>query len=255
MLDRSHLDKMKGVLGYNLGQVEKDYIQHMFLLQMYKNIKDELVFKGGTCLQKIFGLDRFSEDLDFTISGCVDMEKNLDRSVRVLSRFGCQAEVTRIIEDDISITAKIRVRGPLYNGSEMSLCSLRLEASKREKILLAPVTKRISPIYEDLPFYSLSAMSIEEILAEKVRALLTRNKARDLYDLFYLAIKDVDVRVDVIEKKLEYYDMHLDRDALKKSIFDKKKIWKPELRPLTPQLPDFEEVEKVIIDSISKNID
>ena len=68
MLNRKNLESMKTVLGFNLGQVERDYLQHILLLFLYRHAGNWLVFKGGTALQKIFGLNRFSEDMDFTSS-------------------------------------------------------------------------------------------------------------------------------------------------------------------------------------------
>ena len=47
--------------------VDKDYVLGHFLSVVVAHYKDELVFKGGTCLRKCYiGNYRFSEDLDFT---------------------------------------------------------------------------------------------------------------------------------------------------------------------------------------------
>lgn len=69
MISRQQLHSYTNLLGYSLGQVEKDYLQHLFLFYLYSEVSTEFVFKGGTSLQKCFGLDRFSEDLDFTYQG------------------------------------------------------------------------------------------------------------------------------------------------------------------------------------------
>ena len=68
MLNRNELEKYKIGLGFNIWQVERDYLQHLILLFLSKRIAGELIFKGGTALQKAFGLNRFSIDLDFTQS-------------------------------------------------------------------------------------------------------------------------------------------------------------------------------------------
>ena len=48
--------------------VERDIIQSMFLYYLNKGNND-LVFKGGTCLSKVYDIiDRFSEDLDISLS-------------------------------------------------------------------------------------------------------------------------------------------------------------------------------------------
>ena len=54
----------------NIWQVERDYMQHVILSAIYSSkeavIGANLVFKGGTDLQKQNIIDRFSIDLDFT---------------------------------------------------------------------------------------------------------------------------------------------------------------------------------------------
>ena len=51
-----------------LWQVERDYLQHIILRAIYSRVSNGLVFKGGTALQKLGIVDRFSIDLDFTSS-------------------------------------------------------------------------------------------------------------------------------------------------------------------------------------------
>ena len=66
MLNREELQDTP--IEFNLYQKEKDYLQHIILSRIYSRINSQLVFKGGTSLQKCMGLNRFSEDLDFTAS-------------------------------------------------------------------------------------------------------------------------------------------------------------------------------------------
>jgi len=56
--------------------IDKDWVLGHFLAAIYSEpeLKEKLIFKGGTCLKKCYLPDyRFSEDLDFTSS-----EKNLE---------------------------------------------------------------------------------------------------------------------------------------------------------------------------------
>src|SRR5260221_14665772 len=51
----------------NTLNVEREYIQHLFLSYLYQFPESEkLAFKGGTALRLLFRSPRFSEDLDFT---------------------------------------------------------------------------------------------------------------------------------------------------------------------------------------------
>ena len=56
-------------------QQEKHYLQTATLAGVYTAVADELVFKGGTALFFFYGLDRFSEDLDFTRIKYYDQDK------------------------------------------------------------------------------------------------------------------------------------------------------------------------------------
>jgi len=64
--------KKKGLT--NREHIEKDYLQDLLLFRLYQKT-NAFVFNGGTCLYKIYGLPRFSEDLDFSLLGKTDAEK------------------------------------------------------------------------------------------------------------------------------------------------------------------------------------
>src|SRR3989344_5801481 len=70
--------KKKGLL--NKEYIEKDYFQDLLLFNIYKQT-NLLIFKGGTALYKLYDLQRFSEDLDFTLIGDLDIEKTIKNVV------------------------------------------------------------------------------------------------------------------------------------------------------------------------------
>src|SRR3990167_11233502 len=70
MITKQELLKKQKEQGVPLPTIEKDYILGLILSCLYRHplIKDTWVFKGGTCLKKIYFEDyRSSEDLDFTL--------------------------------------------------------------------------------------------------------------------------------------------------------------------------------------------
>lgn len=211
MLTRRNLESYKEITGFNLGQIEKDYLQHIFLLNFYRKIKDELVFKGDTALQKTYGLSRFSEDLDFTLKSDIDIESVLKTVMINLRIFGCEASKNKKKEETSGATYLIKIKGPLFDGTEQSHTYIRLEISKREKVELPVNINTITPIYEDLPPYTIPVMALSEIMAEKIRAIFTRNNARDIYDLWFLIQKKNKVPVTLINKKLKYYKKNFDQ--------------------------------------------
>ena len=254
MLSKDNLVKMKSSLGFNLGQAEKDYLQHLFLLFLSRHIKDELIFKGGTALQKAYGLNRFSEDLDFTLNKELNTEALIERITKDIENFGFKADYN-IIESKASKCYRLRIRGPLFDESERTIASLRIEISLRKDLLLNGDLKEVIPVYADLQPYLVLVMSAKEILAEKIRTIIQREKARDLYDIWFLLKKGIQLDSKIADKKAEFYNIKLNKDIILKRMLDLRKIWKEELSGYVSFIPDFDdvikEVKKYISDSFS----
>lgn len=233
--------------------LEKDYLQTLLLAELYSRLSEEMVFKGGTALQKVYGLDRFSEDLDFTYNG-----NDIGTAVRMLdnavSVFGEQYSLSmrKVPESKDSVTVELRnIHGPLYPVSGQSHI-IKLDISTRESVLLPPDLKYISPVYRDMKRFSVYVMNISEIFAEKVRSILTREKARDIYDLYFM-LKQRNVASDpaLIRKKLSGGEARFSSGALIRKIRSLgAAAWKSELSETVPDLPDF----KTVAAYTSKNI-
>ncbi len=245
MLDEKNLNRF-GPLGFNLGQKEKDYLQH-WILTYLSDRGCTAVFKGGTCLQKVFNLPRYSEDLDFTLNdGIIEIEE----LPVFLSRAGFENPTLKKNETPISENYKVRTRGPLYKGKTISEVSVTIEISKRENLVLKPTPVNIKPIYPDLISYSLLCMDKHEIAAEKIRAIYYRHLPRDLYDLYFLLRQEAVPNIEMINKKLAYYNMQFTESGFEKNIEEIKKSWAREIASLSCQPLDFEtafaEVKKAI---------
>jgi hypothetical protein len=251
MLSRKNLESMKSVLGYNLGQVESDYLQHILLLFLSRRAGSWLVFKGGTALQKAYGLNRFSGDLDFISKKEEDLEDIAYGIKNDLDKFGLENELKINRMENVSEVIVYSMKGPLYDGTPRSMAVQRVEVSLREKVILKEGIHEVVPVYPDLQPYLLTMMNPEEILSEKVRAIMTRNKARDVYDLWFLIKKKIPVNPELINKKLEYYGMVFDLDTFTASLMDKNRIWEKELKPLVSFIPNFEKTAKEILDAFS----
>lgn len=79
-----------------------------------------------------------------------------------------------------------------------------------------------------IPFFDVVVMDQKEIFAEKVRAIMTRNQARDLYDIYYLDDSIADP--ELINQKLKIYDIEFSRKGLVEAI-EKKIIIIRQLSP------------------------
>ena len=244
MIAKEDLKEYGKILGFNLGQAEKDYLQHIFLLFLSRNITNELVFKGGTALQKVYGLNRFSIDLDFTQAEKCNTVEIMEKISKNITQFGYPSSIKEVKTSGRTFLFKIE--GPLYMNTEPSICSLRVEISQRESILLKPEIKTITPLYPDLQPYTATVMQQKEILVEKVRAIMARNKPRDIFDLHFLLEKKVPFDIDLINKKLEYYGKSYNKEKFRKSLKAKRSIWEKELKNYMANVPSFDMLSKEI---------
>jgi len=248
-MNRDELLKYKGVTGFSLGQVEKDYLQHIVLSALSRNSSGMIAFKGGTALQKTGIITRFSEDLDFTARGELSRERLKEITRGVFSAYNYPMEIDDEREDERSMGFRMKIQGPLYQGLR-SLSTLRVEVSKREAILMPTDRKEITPLYSDIIPYVLEIMHRDEIAAEKVRAILTRDKARDVYDFYFLSARNIRIPTIILDKKLEYYGLKFDAETFIRKCEQYEKIWNPEMRYLIGTPPSIQQV----MDKIRKRI-
>lgn len=229
----------------NMGHAEKDYFQNILLFIIYQRYGKEFIFKGGTALSKCFGMPRFSEDLDFT-----SQEKPNMQSIKEgLQRFKLEYEIeTEEYPDGFKVI--IRIQGPLYIGIKNSLCKLVLDVSLRETVLLAPEIKTLGRYLEEIPSFDVPVMQQQEIFAEKIRAIMMRNKARDVYDLFFLLGNGASFDRALAEEKLRYYKKRWNHKAFIASLNTKRDIWLTELAPLVPSVPPFVKVKQGVLKQV-----
>lgn len=182
--------------------IEKDYVINWILagIANSKILHEKWIFKGGTCLKKCyFETYRFSEDLDFTIIDASHISRNfLMAEFRNISNWIyeesgieipvelMQFEEYKNPRGNISIAGKLSYNGPLQRRAHMS--TIKLDLTNDELMVRQPVWKNVHHPYSDLHAEQLKILtySIEEIFAEKLRALAERMRPRDLYDVINL---------------------------------------------------------------------
>ena len=195
--------------------------------------------------------DSLLANFDKTIAWYDETSKNMKQYIVELEAVlrgykGLFKDYKKLKEDKATLTFQIRAKGPLYDGREKSLTYIRIEISKREKIFHPAIKEEIIPVYRDLPPYLISVMEPSEMMAEKVRAIFTRDKARDVYDLYFLIKRGITTKMDLIKEKLHYYNVRFDIDAFLMSVEKKKKLWFNELNHLISNVPDFNAVKEEI---------
>ena len=90
-------------------------------------------------------------------------------------------------------------------------------------------------------------MKPEEIFAEKIRALMTRQRARDLFDLHFLLQRNIHADRKLIENKMLYYNEKFYAEQLIKRLSTLSQYWKKELTGFSPYLPDYSTAKKFVV--------
>lgn len=164
-----------------IDNVTREYIQHLFLSFLYQEKKSEsLLFKGGTALRLVWQSPRFSEDLDFTgikIS-ISQIEALMESTLEKIEKEG--------IKTDIKESKKT-------SGGYLSIFHFKTseyESGIQIEVSLRPTSKdsgTVSLISSDMiPPYTLVHLDVQNLVTEKIQACLTRAKARDFYDLYFI---------------------------------------------------------------------
>lgn len=167
----------------DMRQVEQDLIICRALIQIFSDeaLRDALRFRGGTALNKLhFPVPlRYSEDIDLVRTAGGPIGPILDRLRLVLEPWLGRAQF-----DQSPVAPKLRFRVEAEDGSGVPI-RLKVEINTRETEAYDPVQS--VPLRVENPWFTGEALiptfSREEMLATKLRALLQRDKGRDLYDL------------------------------------------------------------------------
>jgi len=223
-------------------QEELRYLQALIL---YSLSDSPLVAKGGTYLWMFHGLNRFSQDLDYTSIG--GLPQNLPRKVEeTLMLFGVEGKGEVLKSDEFTFTFRLKLRGPLYHG-EKDLRFVRVEVSLREKVKsIIPV--RLEEFHYGIPLTYLRGMGLEEVLTEKIRAFLVRGEVKDLYDLWFLIKKGIKLDSGLLKEKLSFYGMKLELNDFLEKVEGMRYAWRG-LEPMVfGLLPPFDEVLSVLRD-------
>lgn len=230
---RKYIEQLKKSfkLDNNESILEKDLLLTLILAEFEKmDMGKELIFKGGTLLSRNYlKYHRFSEDLDFVFKD--------SNSIRELTRHARERKVKTFLDsfvpklkevsDKLGLEFNIDRSNPRYckllPGRTVYTFKLyysdnqfiKIEINFIEKLHNAPEIVSIKAItdffdsktilYElglSYQNFNVFSYSLKEIILEKYRAILTRNKfqERDLFDLFLINDSlNIDIN-EVVEK-------------------------------------------------------
>ncbi|HMR54769.1 MAG TPA: nucleotidyl transferase AbiEii/AbiGii toxin family protein [Amaricoccus sp.] len=189
----------------DLRQVEQDLIICRALIDIFTDeaLREALRFRGGTALNKLhFPVPlRYSEDIDLVRTSAGPIGPILDRLRAVLEPWLGRAQF-----DQSPVAPKFRFRVEAEDGSGVPI-RLKVEINTREIEAYDP--PQAVPLRVDNPWFTgeaaIPTFSREEMLATKLRALLQRDKGRDLYDLAHALEMFEDLDADRIVVLLGRY--------------------------------------------------
>ena len=269
---RLRLEEERKRLGIPWDVLERDYLISWILagISHIDALRETLVFKGGTALKKCyFGDYRFSEDLDFSSLANAPRGAEMERvmrdagnmAARLLDEYApVEIVCERYTENDPHPGGQeafiIRARFPWQRVPQTRLM---IEVTMDEKILRFPEERTIIHEYGEPLAARLRVYALEEIVAEKLRAILqhveklntrgwNRSRSRDYYDLWRV-LDAFGVRMN-----LSGFESFLQEKCAVRGVtfkgsddfFDVKmlsyveKTWKQWLGPLVPGLPSFD---------------
>jgi predicted nucleotidyltransferase component of viral defense system len=247
MLTKAQIQRIAQRNGIGMQVQERDYVQHLILWLLYSR-SQALIFKGGTALRLVYGGNRYSEDLDFngpvlsSAKGPEDvaiLQSLWPEIIAGLEDFGVVAEIRNDWVSDVSYSFDVSFQGPLHNGRERSKGKVRVDVNRRPEQVQ---TRRelVTSEYDDVRPFVVTVLTLEHLMAEKIRALLVRGKPRDLYDIWLLLHQGVEPDTALIQRKLALYEMRWDPEVLKEAVERVRADWERDLRPLLPQFVPYE---------------
>ena len=264
MIKPGEIQKKATLAGVRDQQIEKDYILAWILsgIAQHEHLSQVLAFKGGTILKQIYFEDyRFSEDLDFTL---VNKDSTKDDIIEWFN------ELFQFLLEEINLPLEI-LDGGKYNedglhfyitylgplGGKAKHKHVKVDISRNEKLEFEPIPRPLLHSYSDQIDCTILCYSLGEVLIEKMRSVIQRMQARDLYDIWYLLeIHEMDI-LDYV-KEFSEKCFHKDIDpAIFPTKFEQRLPayhgrWEHSLKDQIRNLPDFNGVLRQVQQHIRK---
>lgn len=199
----------------------KEIFQEIALLGLWRaKFFEKAAFYGGSALRILYGLDRFSEDLDFTL---LRTNKNFNlliynqAIINELHGFGFNVELitkTKNLQTNIeSAFIKADTKKQFFiidapNELTRQLHKMHSIKIKMEVDINPPgkFTEEIKTLLQPIPFF-VKTLSLPDLFAGKIHAILCRPwqkrvKGRDWYDFVWYMGRHVSVNLTHLKERL-----------------------------------------------------
>lgn len=173
--------KLAAEVGINVEFVVREFWELAVLdVLVGAEVGNRLVFEGGTALRLAYGSPRFSDDLDFSITGVVSY-REFTSAVQQVARRYPELELTDLAEKRRTLLAEFRVRDPALERPVRQV----VEVSRRTPGSLDNELRLLTSPCSPLRVLALVATP-GAIWQEKLACLKSRKAPRDLFDLWFL---------------------------------------------------------------------
>lgn len=198
-----------------------EIIQEIALLGLWRaKFFEKAVFYGGTALRILYGLDRFSEDLDFSLimkSPHFNMRPFNEAVIRELGSLGFDVTLEEKKKTTVSAIQsaflKANTREHLLRIGLSPEDQKRTQANKVLKIKFEIDTDpplRFTTTHRALSFpgpFSVATMALPDLFAGKMHALLFRDykgwvKGRDWYDFLWFLGQKIPLGLAHLEERM-----------------------------------------------------
>jgi predicted nucleotidyltransferase component of viral defense system len=177
-------------------------------------------FGGETCLRVVYGLERFSEDLDFSMNAVdplFNFDNYLDQVLEILNEFGLVMEVGRKKDDNFVKVRELKEDSEKWKLSfptnvRLKKIMIKLEIDTRPPRFAETENKTL-----DFPLlHRISVGTKDTLFAGKVHALLCRNytKGRDWYDFLWYVKNGYKINMKYFQEALNQTGPYKDKNVV-----------------------------------------
>jgi hypothetical protein len=185
----------------------REFLQLLILKIIYeRDYFKNLAFVGGTALRFLYGLRRFSEDLDFSLINKTGYKFDgfLEKIAYELGKYGLSIEMKKSLKEPVQ-AAMVKFKDILYllglSRQKEQRLSIRLEIDSNPpggwKTELSLITRHF--VFTVLHF------DISSLYATKIHACFFRKyiKGRDFYDLIWYLGKKITPNFELLNNALK----------------------------------------------------
>ena len=199
----------------------REIMQELALLGLWRSkFFEQAAFYGGTALRVLYGLDRFSEDLDFSLlerNEKFDLASYNNALIRELSAFGFEVEIEgRKKSAGTAIQSTFLKANTRYQMITVEFDqSLIQQIPRNQKLNIKLETDTDPPSgfttttkYLLLPIpFAVRTFSLPDLFAGKMHAALCREwksriKGRDWYDFVWFAANHPEMHLSHLEQRM-----------------------------------------------------